>query len=81
MPTSTQSLTEREQKRLWVANHRGELARIARELGVSHSAVWNVLNSNLPSKGFRIERALAEAGAPFMKLRLAERLAEKERCA
>jgi hypothetical protein len=84
MPTSIQSLTEREQKRLWVSNHRGKLAEIARDLDVTHTAVSAVLYFNLPSsakKNFRIERALAAAGAPFMKERLAERLEQQERCA
>jgi hypothetical protein len=78
---SFQSLTEKEQKRLWVLNHRGKLAEIAKTLGVTHSAVQGVLYYRLPSRDFRIERALADAGAPFMAERLTELLAEKERCA
>jgi hypothetical protein len=83
MPTSIQSQTEREQKRLWVFRNHGILTRIAKSFTppVSHSAVTAVLYYNLPSKDFRIERALAKAGAPFMKERLAERIAEKRRCA
>jgi hypothetical protein len=81
MPTSSQSPNERDQKRLWVYNHYGILARIALDLKVTRSAVHAVLYYNLPSKEFRIERALAKAGAPYMKERLAERLEEKRRCA
>lgn len=69
--------TEREQKRLWVYNSRGTLARIAARLKVSQSAVHAVLYYNLPSKNCRIEKALADAGAPYMAERLAERLETK----
>jgi hypothetical protein len=72
---------ERDKKRLWVMDNRGVLAQIARDLGVSHSAVTGVLHYNLPSKGHRIERALAKAGAPFMQDRLNERMATSRRCA
>jgi hypothetical protein len=84
MPTSSQSQKERDQKRLWVANNRGVLSSIARALDppCSPSAVHSVLYYNLPSKGFRIEKALADAGAPYMKIRLHERMAvQRERVA
>ncbi len=81
MSTSSQTKTERDKKRLWVLDNRGVLARIARELGVSHSAVGGVLHYNLPSKGHRIEKALADAGAPYMQDRLHERMAIDRRCA
>ena len=79
-----QPFKERTKKRIWVCEHRGELSRIARNLGVSVSAVHAVLYYNLPSskdKNFHIERALADAGAPYMKERLQERIEEQERCA
>ena len=81
MPTSPQTKNERDEKRLWVFNHHGILTRIAAELSVTRSAVHAVLYYNLPSKGARIERALAKAGAPYMKDRLHERMAAARRCA
>jgi len=80
VPTSFQPYSERDDKRLWVYQNYGVLARIAKRLNVSRSAVHAVLYYNLPSKGFRIERALAKAGAPYMQDRLAERMTA-ERCA
>jgi hypothetical protein len=80
MPT-TQSHHERTAKRVWVCENYGLLTRIADKLNVSRSAVHAVLYYNLPSKDCRIEKALAKAGAPYMRERLAERLAAKRRCA
>lgn len=80
--TKSQSKKERDAKALWVHHHRGKLAQIAKSLQVSHAAVHAVLYYNMPSKDCRIERALAQAGAPFMTERLADRIAaERERVA
>lgn len=65
---------ERQAKRLWVLAHRGLLTQIATRLGCTTSAVNAVLHYNMPSKDCRIEKALAKAGAPFMRERLAELL-------
>jgi hypothetical protein len=71
-PTMPSMTDERNAKRLWVREHRGLLKQIADRLGCTASAVNAVLHYNMPSKDCRIETALAKAGAPFMRERLAE---------
>jgi hypothetical protein len=61
---------ERNARRLWAHMNRGIQSKIARKLNVSPGAVNAVLHYELPSKDFRIEKALARAGAPGMRDRL-----------
>ena len=73
-PTVPSMTDERNAKRLWVREHRGMLKQIATRLSCTASAVNAVLHYNMPSRDCRIEKALAKAGAPFMRERLAELL-------
>jgi hypothetical protein len=68
-------LTQDEQTCLWVRKNRGVCASIARSLEVSSEFVRMILyrtDPNLKSAGLRVERALFEAGAPFMQERIRE---------
>lgn len=71
MPKRT--LTEQEECFLWVRRNRGVCAKIARDLEVSSEFVRVILYRtypNLKSAELRVERALFEAGAPFMRERI-----------
>lgn len=59
---------------LWVNRNRGVCAKIARDYEVTGSFVRAILHGSpgFKSADLRVERALAEAGAPFMKERLGE---------
>lgn len=55
---------------IWVRKNRGVCAGIARQFSVSHQFVRQVLYCPaIKSSDLRIEKALAEAGAPFMSSR------------
>jgi hypothetical protein len=65
-------LTSEQKIYLWLRSQRGLCSKVAREHGVSREFVRKVLYglSDARSADLRIERSLAEAGAPFMKDRL-----------
>jgi hypothetical protein len=70
--TSGTILTEEQQIYLWLRAHRGLCSKVAREHGVSREFVRKILYGlgDAKSAGFRIERSLADMGAPFMENRL-----------
>lgn len=74
MPSDVSSLTDDDVISLWVRRNRRVCVEISREFEVSKEFVRQVLYG-LPggkSKGLRIEKALIEAGAPFVADRIAE---------
>ena len=70
------TLTPEDEIRLWLFRNRGVLARIAREADVGRTWVSTILygKTGETSKDYRIERALAEVGAPYMQERLRDLL-------
>ncbi len=70
MPVTT--LTEEQYIYLWLRGQRGLCAKVAREHGVSREFVRKILYglADARSAELRIEKALADAGAPFMERRL-----------
>lgn len=75
----TLTLSPEDQIRLWMFRNRGLLAKISRDLKLSRTFVSTVLygREGGKSKGLRVERRLAAAGAPFMADRIA-RLIERK---
>lgn len=74
MTTEVSSLTDDEIVAVWLRRNRGVCVQISRELEVSREFVRKVLYG-LPggkSSNYRIEKALIEAGAPFVADRIAE---------
>lgn len=71
MRSAKQSANEREPKhpvsiphREWTARNPGIVAQIAREFDVSHGFVYDVMYKRRRSNFNRIEKRLAELGAP-----------------
>ncbi len=65
-------LTEEQLTYLWLRSQRGLCSRIAREHGVSREFVRKILYglADARSAELRIEKSLADAGAPFIQKRL-----------
>ena len=74
MPSIESSLTDADVIFLWVRRNRGALVKISREYEVSPQFVRMVLYGERGgrSSDLRIEKALIEAGAPFVADRIAE---------
>lgn len=72
MPQSSIKATASEVQFLWVRRNRGVCSRIARELGCSPEFIRRVLYgiNNTKSSGLLVEKALMEAGAPFIEDRV-----------
>jgi len=67
----TIALTRADQVFLWIRKNRGVCSQIARDHKVTPGFVRQVLYSpEVRSTHFRIERALLDAGAPFMEERI-----------
>ena len=63
-------VSETENIYLWVRRNRGACSRIAREFDVTHTFVRAVLYGFCGSAGKRIENALIDAGAEFVRTRI-----------
>lgn len=69
--TVSDSLTDEQQIYLWIRGNRGVCSQIAKDFGVSREFVRQILYfPRVKSADRRIERALADAGAPFMQERV-----------
>lgn len=66
----TETLSETDQLYLWVKKNRGVCSQIARIHGFTPSFVRSVLYGHCGSTGRLIERALIDAGAPFVRERI-----------
>ena len=72
MPEQKPVPTDEQEIYLWLRSQRGLCSKVAREHGVSREFVRKVLYGigDARSAELRIERSLADAGAPFMRDRL-----------
>jgi hypothetical protein len=59
-------LPENVERRQWITDHWGELARIARRVGARRAKVQKVFYGLEHSRDGRIEAALIAAGAPHV---------------
>ena len=74
MPAIGDSLTESDVIFLWLRKNRGVCFRVSLDCGVSPSFVHAILYGKPGGKSddLRVEKALIEAGAPFVADRIAE---------
>ena len=72
MPIEVPSLTDGDVIFLWIRRNKSVCARISRDLNLSRQFVSQVLYGFRKSTDLQVERALIEAGAPFVADRIAE---------
>lgn len=74
MPSEVVSLTDEDVISLWIRKNRGVCSQISRDCDVSAEFVRRILYGidAARSVGLHVEKALIEAGAPFVADRIAE---------
>lgn len=57
-------LSLKDQRTLWLSHNKGVIKRISEETGISHAYCCLVWRGQATTRGRRVERMLAERGAP-----------------